>query len=169
MRLTLSLLLLISPGCGPRSTPDAGNAHIVHVTPKSAEHVSDCQSASCGNKVNPPTGGPHCGTWLACRAYAEAQPRCSWIHKLEHGHAVLAYNCPADEPGCTEIVAALEAIRNRHSARTLLTPDPQLPARVAAIVWGWAYSGDVVDEAAIIEVLSHQDEEAPEPNLPCAP
>ena len=37
------------------------------------------------------------------------------------------------------------------------------------MVWGWSYSSDEVDEAAIATVLSHQDEEAPEPHLSCAP
>lgn len=132
-------------------------------------HVTTCTEA-CGNDANPPTGGPHCDTWLACRKFDTAQQRCEWIHNLEHGHAVLAYNCPA---GCPEIVSALAGIWDSQQGsavgrRILLTPDPQLPRRVAAVVWAWSYSGDEVDEGLIREVLSHQDKEAPEAYSDCA-
>lgn len=161
-------LLLLALCCGPRpSEVGTGGGVITHQLPPGGSHVASC-SAECGNQLNPPTGGSHCGEWLACRAYAEPQSRCSWIHNLEHGHAVLAYHCPE---GCPEVVGALEAIweksRVNGKSRMVLTPDPLLPRRVAAVVWGWSYSGDEVEETSIAAVLGHQDGEAPEPKMPC--
>ena len=84
---------------------------------------------------------------------------------------MLAYNCPG---GCPDVVASLEALRSSQAAqgngvpRVLITPDPLLPQRVAAGVWGWSYSGDSVDTGAIRCLLTHQDEEAPEARLGCA-
>ncbi len=163
MRLPLPALACLAFACAPAQPKHPGVSHVV---PTDARHTATCSDA-CGNEVNPPTGGPHCASTAPCREYDTPQPRCEWIHNLEHGHAVLAYNCPQ---GCPDEVEALRAIRaERGPSRILLTPDPLLPHRVAAIVWAWSYSGDHVDADAIAEVLSHQDEEAPEPGLGCAP
>lgn len=146
---------------------------IKHIPVTSASHVgSDCSvTPACGNGVNPPTGGPHCNFTAACRQYTEAQPRCSWLHNLEHGHAVLAYNCP---DGCPEVAPALGEIWSNSAFvagahRVLVTPDPLLPTKVAAVVWGYSYSADEVNPDAIRCLLAHQDEEAPEHGLPCSP
>jgi hypothetical protein len=96
-------------------------------------------------------------------------PRCLWVHNLEHGHAVLAYNCPQ---GCPEVVSALRSIwqtaRDSGNTRVLVTPDATLPVKVAAIVWGWGWVGDSVDADAIRVLLTHQDQDAPEAGLECA-
>lgn len=133
---------------------------------------SQCTSSTgCGNDVNPPTGGLHCPQWMPCRKYDTPQPRCQWIHNLEHGHIVFAYNCPA---GCPEIVDALEALRQEVSAggngvrRALLTPDPLLPKRVAVVAWGWSYSADDVNADAIRCLLTKQDVNAYE-HTDCQP
>lgn len=138
-----------------------------------AIHVASCvDDNACGsNATNPPLGGNHCSVWLNCRKYDAPQPRCQWLHNLEHGHAVLLYNCPN---GCPETVERLRAHwdglqTNPSRKRILLTPDPKLPRKVAAVVWGFGWMGDDYDEAAISEVLSHQDAEAPEAFLGCTP
>lgn len=182
----MGLLLLCAAGCGndpPRNwgylIPDSGTAAAdagaggqkLRVAGVTGVHVSACDDASCGNAAtNPPLGGNHCPSWLPCRKYDTVQPRCQWLHNLEHGHAVLAYNCPG---GCPALVAKLGALWDALQAnpvrrRILLTPDPKLPRKVAAVVWGFGWSGDDYDEAAILEVLSHQDVEAPEPGLGCS-
>lgn len=87
---------------------------------------------------------------------------------MEHGHAVLAYNCPQ---GCDDVVGQLTAIRDAQrsqgNTRIMVVPDTQLPARVAALVWGWGWTGDTVDDTAIDAVLALQDSEAPEPHISC--
>ncbi|MBM4379165.1 MAG: DUF3105 domain-containing protein [Deltaproteobacteria bacterium] len=155
-----------SPGCealGVRTGEGGANTH-----------VPSCEdAAACGNGQNPPTGGPHCGTWMACGAFpgAGAAEACQWVHNLEHGHLVLLYNCPA---GCTEELAALEAFRKDVPAgvngvpRALLVPWPTLPGKVGAVVWGTSWVGNAVDEAALRCVLGAQDDAAPEPGLGCA-
>ncbi len=130
-------------------------------------HVASCGDPSCGNGINPPTAGQHCGSTSTCRVHQTEVGRCLWIHNLEHGHAVLAYNCPE---GCPELVADLQAIWDAAPSpkRMLITPDPNLPTRVAAVVWGYSHSADTVDAEAIGCLLQHQDEEAPEAGLGCS-
>lgn len=173
--LVLSSLLTLA-GCGTSPAPGTSeellhcdDKPLVHSVPAPATspHLATCSDA-CGNGLNPPTGGPHCGQTSACRAFTAPEPDCKWIHNLEHGHAVLLYNCP---DGCPEIVEKLTAIWRDagFNKRILLTPWPGLQKKVAAVVWGWSWSGDEVDREAIACVLSHQDEAAPEAGLSCSP
>lgn len=140
-------------------------------TPGGANNHVACTDA-CGNSANPPTGGPHCGSLLSCRLYDNEQGRCVWLHNLEHGHAVLLYNCPE---GCPEVTSQLEALREQAPRgsngvpRALVVADLAMPQRVAAVVWGASWSGDAVNEDAIRCLLRLQDGEAPEANLACAP
>jgi hypothetical protein len=137
-----------------------------------ANHVSSCSSTGCGNGENPPNSGLHCPTWLSCRSYTTEQPRCSWIHNLEHGHAVFLYNCPE---GCPDEVAKLVAAKDQARVgsngvrRALVAPDSQLPKRFAAMVWRRTYLMDEVDPSALTCLLALQDVDAPEPGLTCPP
>lgn len=171
MHRALIFVLLLGTGCGSTHTDDSSSpacAALVHDVPTDAHHTATCAEA-CGNALNPPTGGPHCSATVTCRVHAEEQPPCAWIHNLEHGHAVLLYNCP---DGCAAELDQLTRIWNEHGAagekRILLTPWAGLQKRFAAVVWGSSWSGDTVDEAAIGCVLDRQDAEAPEPGLGCA-
>jgi hypothetical protein len=164
--LLLALLCACSPNNPPTNPPPEGCARFtfVHATPASAKHLPDCQQSACGNAENPPTGGDHCPVWLACRKYAAAQPRCSWLHNLEHGHAVIAYSDGAVKADAEAFFDKLATPR-----RLLVTPDAALPKKVSAVVWGWSWSGDAWDEDAVKCLLAHQDKEAPEAGLPCDP
>lgn len=182
MRLLLpTLACLATSACSARAgQQDAGpsdsgiqvvvlDGGVRHAALPPAKHLASCSDMTCGNGLEPPLGGDHCPMWLPCRAYTEAQPRCQYLHNLEHGHAVLAWNCPQ---GCPDLVARLTQEFNDRQAdpslrRILVTPDPQLSKRMAVMVWGWAWAGDDFDEAAVREVLSHQDLEAPEAGLGC--
>jgi hypothetical protein len=178
--LQLALLALFTlPACGPTKPgkTDAGfepaACERLHqrTEPSSNLHTTNANDPACGNGENPPTGGLHYERWSACRAFTTTVGRCTWLHNLEHGHVVLAYNCPT---GCPDVVAALEELRKEVPTgsngvrRVLMTPDAQLPKRVAAVVWGWSYSGDDVDVDAIRCLLSKQDLNAPEPGIPCS-
>lgn len=163
---TVGHLFSCRPAPPPAQQSDAG---VFHRDLPAASHLPSCDDSACGDGFNPPVGGNHCPTWLPCRVYESAQKRCHWLHNLEHGHAVLAYNCPE---GCDALVASLKALwqarqGNNQQRRLIVAPDPQLPSRVAAMVWGYGWTGDQYDETAILEVLSHQDEEAPERGLGC--
>jgi len=140
----------------------------------SSPHVSTCTSTACGNALSPPNAGPHCATTLACRSYTTEQPRCSWLHNLEHGHAVFLYNCP---DGCPDEVAKLEEAARSALAgsngvrRAVVAPDSQLPSRVAALLWRRTYTSESTDPQALQCLLRFQDEQptTPEPGLNCAP
>jgi hypothetical protein len=134
-------------------------------------HLSSCSDACCGDGNNPPTSGGHCPTPLPCRVYTTEQLRCQWVHNLEHGHLVLLYNCP---DGCDDLLPGLQSVWESRpvasgARRALLAPDSRIPARFAAVVWGRSLVADSVDLAALNELISHQDEFAPEAGLLCAP
>lgn len=180
----LSLALLVVAGCSggsvsPEPPPSGGvkvdagvceTKSLVHALAADSHHTASCTDA-CGNGLNPPTGGPHCTVWLNCRVFDQAQPMCNWVHNLEHGHAVLLYNCPT---GCPEIVDSLKKVWDDAGAggrarRILITPDPELPGKVGAVVWGWSWVGEEFDADAVNCILSHQDLDAPEAGLACSP
>lgn len=138
------------------------------VPPIDNSHVASCTDESkCGNGMEPPPGGPHCSSTLACRVFTTPQGRCQYIHNLEHGHLVLAYNCPS---GCDDVVQELRGIHAAAASpkRVIVTPDPLLKTRVAAMVWGHTWAGDTVDLAKIRAVQDQQDRDAPEAGLGCA-
>ncbi len=161
----MTLVLVLAAACSaprPLPPPDGG---IVHVTGLANNHVPSCTDPSmCGSGAEPPVGGPHCPSWLPCRIHSTAQNRCEWIHNLEHGHMVLAYNCPS---GCPELVQVLSDFQVR-TPRTLVTPDPLLKTKVAAIVWGYSWSGETLDADTLEAVRAYQDADAPEAGLGCA-
>jgi len=150
--------------CGARTAP--GTAPPLHRTGLAQTHLATCDDAGCGDGQEPPLGGPHCAIVSPCRVWTAPVPRCQWLHNLEHGHAVLAYNCPT---GCPDVVAALTAFFDGGRGRVLVTPDPKLTTRVAALVWGWGWAGDTADADAIRAVLAYQDVDAPEAGLGCPP
>jgi Protein of unknown function (DUF3105) len=154
--MAVSLLLA---GCGTTTPPVSD---IFEASNLGQTHLATCDAL--------PLGGTHCPQLTFCREHSTPQPKCLWLHNLEHGHAVLAYNCPS---GCDDIVIALRQIfegqRKNGKTRIMLMPEPSLPKRVAAITWGVGWQGDTVNAEKIAAVLGRQDERAPEANLPCAP
>lgn len=172
LRLSLVLPLLSLPLLACSSTdPDGCDRFDFPLAPQvSATHTQTC-SSECGNKMNPPNAGPHCAFTLACQSYEIEQPQCSWLHNLEHGHAVFLYNCPE---GCPDEVAKLKQAQSEASVgsngvrRALVVPASGLPNRVAALLWRRTYLADTADPEALRCLLQLQDQEAPEPGLGCA-
>jgi hypothetical protein len=172
LRLSLVLPLLSLPllACSS-SDPDGCDRFDFPLAPQvSATHTQTCTS-ECGNKLNPPNAGPHCGVTLACQTYDTEQPLCIWLHNLEHGHVVFLYNCPE---GCPDELAKLEQARNEVPLgsngvrRALVAPASGLPNRVAALLWRRTYLADTADPEALHCLLQLQDRDAPEPGLNCA-
>ncbi|MCW5808149.1 MAG: DUF3105 domain-containing protein [Deltaproteobacteria bacterium] len=104
--------------------------------------------------TNPPVTGPHFPIWAAWdREYTEL-PRGHYVHNLEHGGIVLAYNCP---DGCPDVVEKLRTIVREFDAdvlcnapvrnRFVVTGDPLLPAgvQVAALSWDAMWTGGCFD------------------------
>lgn len=106
---------------------------------------------------NPPSSGPHYPIWAAFQAYGSPVPRGYYVHDLEHGAVVFLYNCGS--AGCPDVVSKLQAASDALPAdplcaqqggpgvrvRTVITPDPLIPTRVAAAAWGWIYLADCAD------------------------
>jgi hypothetical protein len=169
-RFLLAAVLMTCGPVKPVSTADGG-LDLIHRTGLTNPHVPSCDDPTqCGDGLEPPLGGPHCPVWLNCRVWDTAQNRCEYIHNLEHGHMVMAYNC-TDDAGCAEIVDALTAFWTSQPdpKRILVTPDPLLKTKVAAMVWGWGWQGDSVVMDRLVDVQSHQDQESPEAGLGCSP
>ncbi len=103
---------------------------------------------------NPPSSGPHYPIWAAYKTWPQPVDRRYSVHNLEHGAIVFAYQC-ADDAGCADVVAALEAAAATIPTdpicvapvrvRTVITPDPLLDVPIAAAAWGWTYKADCLD------------------------
>ena len=107
--------------------------------------------------TNPPSSGPHYPIWAAFQAYTTPVPRGYYVHDLEHGAIVFLYNCGS--AGCPEVVSTFQAASDSLPddpvcdqtggpgvrVRTVITPDPLIPTKVAAVAWGWIYLADCAD------------------------
>jgi len=115
---------------------------------------------------DPPASGPSYPIWARYVAYAEVIPRGYWVHDLENGGIVLVHRHDVD-------FAAVEALRAVYQAipvdaacghrRALLTPDPLLAGRFAAVAWGVVMRCDAVDPAAILEFVAAHRGQGPAP------
>ena len=150
--------------CSPLVTAvaDEGRVHIPFGTPIAYHH-------------NPPASGPHWPSPHPWGAYNESIPPEWWVHNLEHGGIVLAFNCgggfdlgPASDGGgvdggrdfgaawpCPEITTPLREILAERSpdefgeVRMLITSDPAAPHKVSAIAWDWIYESETIDGVAL--------------------
>ena len=112
-----------------------------------AQHVSACSVIDY--PMNPPVYGDHYPYWAAYKSYSFPVPLGFLVHNLEHGAIVMLYHC-AD--GCADEVAAAQAFIDALPAdprcadpvkrQVILSPDPTLPTRWAAIAWGHSLSAD---------------------------
>lgn len=151
----LALLLLV--GCSSSDSPTsvsvgACTGMLSTVADGGGQHVeigTDVEWES-----NPPASGPHYPYWARWdREYKELDRR-YWLHNVEHGGIVLAYNCPE---GCDDVLEAFRArMRERivDSAcsapiynRMIITSDAKLPpdVKVAAVAWNVYYTDSCVD------------------------
>jgi hypothetical protein len=141
----------LDAGDGDGGVGDAGDAAITpgDCTPTietqplvDSPHIPVCSPVTYAH--NPPASGPHYPNWAAYGEYDFALPRGYWLHNVEHGSVVLAYNCPQ---GCADDVARARAWMQNMLAdpycgaqggekRVLLLPDPLLDVTWAAIAWG---------------------------------
>src|SRR6478735_5230119 len=144
-------------GGGGDSTGTAGSAacaeELLTFSDPNAQHVSLCSAITY--PMNPPVYGDHYPVWAAYKSYSFAVPLGFLVHNLEHGAVVLLYNCPE---GCADEVAAAQVFLDglpmdpRCTAevkhQTVLSPDPTLPSRWAAVAWGHSLTAGCFDAGA---------------------
>ena len=143
-------------GCSSLVEPvaDEGAAHVAYGTPVTYAH-------------NPPASGPHWPVTATWGRHDEIVDRPWWVHNLEHGGIIFLYNCPlpadagpAPDGGsvpnaCPDVIAAFQMLHDTHpfdqfnERRILITPDPLLPGRIAAVAWDWSYVSNTLDVNAL--------------------
>lgn len=149
------------PGCDPGSTDVAGCAEVIGqgFCSEGAVHVPEGSDIEWMN--NPPHSGNHYPSWSTKGEHAEPVARGNWVHNLEHGWIVLAYNCPADCEAELEVLRDVIAMRPNMSI--LMTPDPLLDGpRFAAIAWTWVHEFDTADLDELLCFVDQHWDNAPE-------
>jgi len=128
---------------------------------------------------NPPSSGPHYPIWAAFQEYSQPVDRRYYVHDLEHGGVVLAYNCQAAGDAGTAATACNAVIDGLRAAiaalpddplckgegvrvRAVLTPDPLLDVPIAAAAWGQTYRAQCLDLPSLIDFVKTSYGQGPE-------
>ena len=118
-----------SSKCGPgvRETLDS---NLNHVLPGGVEPTY---------LTDPPTSGPHTPGSLPTGVESTPLSKPVQVGALEAGIVLVQYRDPTD----------LEALRPMATGKTVVAPNPSLPARVVATAWLWKQTCSAVDTAAL--------------------
>lgn len=119
---------------------------------------------------NPPSSGPHYGSWANFQEYAQPVDDRFLVHALEHGAVLLLYDC--EGAACAPIVSALRAIRDAIPTdpmcdpsirvRVILAPRPANDDTIAAAAWGATYRASCVDTSSLVRFVIDNYAKAPE-------
>lgn len=148
------------------ATFDAGpcNARIDTFAIAASPHVPD--GTPIVYSSNPPSSGPHYGTWANFQELTHPVDDGYLVHSMEHGAVLLLYQCQAQDAACDALVAELRAVRDALPAdplcdpsirvRVVIAPRAANGVTVAAAAWGSTYRADCVDAASLSSfVLGH--------------
>lgn len=136
--LGITALILFDPPLPGEVYPDLGNQHMATLADPHVAYNSD-----------PPSSGPHLGAQVPAGVSEDPVPKEAFIHTLEDGGIVLAYDCP---DGCDDLVAEMQILLEESGGRVLLTPYTGIvtrdgtPHRAAAVAWTRVYYFDELDE-----------------------
>lgn len=136
----VALILFDRPPPG-QAVASLGNAHIADPSEPHAPYNS-----------SPPSSGPHTGYIAEWGVHEEPVPPEVFVHNLEDGGVVLAYDCP---DGCPDLVEGLTAFVE---GDVLLTPYEGIvdadgnPRRAAAVAWTRVFHFDGLDGATAEEL-----------------
>jgi hypothetical protein len=88
---------------------------------------------------DPPAGGAHAPTWLACGVYDEPVREENAVHDLEHGTVWITH-----DPGLS--AADVEALAEQLPDNGIMSPREGLPSPVVVTVWGAQLRLDGADD-----------------------
>ena len=129
-----------------------------------AAHVSPGDPHPPYNST-PATSGWHYGVVTRWGVYPDAViPDEVLVHNLEHGGIGIHFNCPE---GCPELVEDLAEIAGRYD-KVVVSPYPDMEARIALTAWTYLARLDAFDEERIVGFIeAHMgSSSAPEGSLP---
>jgi hypothetical protein len=140
----LGTLVALDPPPPGIEFPDQGNTHIETPSDPHAPYNS-----------SPPSSGPHFGGLANWGVSSEPIPPEVFVHNLEDGGIIFAYDCP---DGCEDLKGGLEAYVTEAGGRTLLTPYEGIVdvdgarRRGAAVAWTRVLYFDELDDATRGEI-----------------
>jgi hypothetical protein len=165
-----------SPDAAPREAAvdaaraDGGpcNVRIDAVPIAESPHVPDGTPIVYAS--NPPSSGPHYGTWANFQELTHPVDDGYLVHSMEHGAVVLFYECQG--AACEPLLGALRAVREAVPAdplcdpairsRVILAPRAANDVPVAAAAWGHVYRADCVDAESLTSFIVEHYAKAPE-------
>jgi hypothetical protein len=118
--------------------------------------------------VTPATSGPH---WIGPTTPFNVSAPADWgvynfalpdeilVHNLEHGGIGIHYDCP---DGCEDLKAQLERLVPANPSQHIVSPYPDMPARIAITAWRRHLYLDQFDGARIRQFIDTFQDEAPE-------
>ena len=110
-------------------------------------------------QANPPHSGAHYPSATYWGLHESTVDRGTYVHNLEHGGIVFAYNCT----DCNdELRTFADLVAERPDMRILVTRDVDLPTRFAAISWTWSWTFESVDRDALMCFIDQHEGFAPE-------
>ncbi|HSO38367.1 MAG TPA: DUF3105 domain-containing protein [Labilithrix sp.] len=144
------------------------NVRVDAVPVVDSPHVPDGTPVVYGS--NPPSSGPHYGTWANFQELTHPVDDGYLVHSLEHGAVLLLYKCQG--AACDALVPALRAVRNASLTdpicdpairnRVILAPRAGNDVAVAAAAWGFVYRADCLDAASLASFIAEHYAKAPE-------
>ncbi len=115
---------------------------------------------------NPPVGGKHSQTWVACNGnvYDKSVPNEQAVHALEHGAVWISY-----QPTLSS--EQIDALRKKVRGYTFMSPLAEQNAPVVLTAWNNQLSLQSVDDPRIDKFLAkfRQGPQTPEPGATCNP
>ena len=91
--------------------------------------------------------------------YEQILPDEILLHNLEHGGIGIHYDC---DDACPELVQALDDVIPRDTSQFILSPYPNMPARIAITAWRHHLYLDEVDKDLIEQFIDEYQDRAPE-------
>lgn len=124
------------------------------------DHVTD----AVAYEENPPVGGRHSQTWVACNGnvYDTAVPNEQAVHALEHGAVWISYQptLPAQQ---------IQALKKKVRGYTFMSPYAEQDAPVVLTAWNNQLSLQSADDLRVDQFLAkfRQGPQTPEPGATC--